>query len=403
MRTLLLLLGLAAFSTGATGATETVLYRFCPLPPCDDGAAPVGSLVLDSSGNLYGTTISGGAYENGTVFELSPSDNGWTETVLYSFCALSQCQDGARPTSSLVFDSRGNLYGTASVGGAFHEGVVFELSPTNNGWTERVIHTFNDSGDGSQPIAGVVFDSTGNLYGTTLSGGAYRNGTVFELTYSNEQWTETILHSFCGPPNCADGAFPLAPVLIDSKGHLYGTTSEGGQYFNGGSVFELSKTKTGWTAAVLYSFSGGYDGGYPGAGVILDQSGDLYGTTYFGGAYACGTVFKVVPKSKSHQRLRSFKCSGPDGALPKSELLLKNGDLYGTTAVGGVDNGGTVFELTLAANGKWEETLLHDFQSDKRDGMTPIAGLVQDSNGNLYGTASGGGLNNGGTVYRMNP
>lgn len=406
MRTLVLLFGLAALGTLATGATETVLYRFCASPPCDDGAQPAGSLVLDTKGNLYGTTVFGGAHENGTVFELSPSGNGWRETVLYSFCAIwPSCTDGAGPASSLVFDSQGNLYGTTPIGGAFGEGVVFELSPSKGGWTEKVIHNFDDSNsDGSQPYAGVILDRAGNLYGTTLSGGAYKDGTVFRLTYSNDQWAETILHNFCGPTNCDEGLGPVAPVVMDPKRRLYGTTSKGGRYFNGGTVFQLSKAQTGWTTKPVYSFSCGYDGGYPAAGVILDQSGNLYGTTFEGGASDRGTVFKVVPKSRSRETLHNFAGTGLDGELPEAELLFDtNGNLYGTTAWGGEGNAGTVFELTPTAGGKWKEILLHVFQKfSKQDGMTPTAGLIQDSDGNLYGTTQSGGNNNG-TVYRIKP
>jgi uncharacterized repeat protein (TIGR03803 family) len=204
---------------------EQMLYSFCSLDNCTDGELPEAGMVFDADGNLYGTAPQGGAFGDGVVFELTPGTNGtWTETVLYSFCSLSGCADGAGPGSGLIFDASGNLYGTTVAGGtgscASDCGAVFELTPNGDGtWAETVLHSFTGSPDGREPAAGVVFDAAGNLYGTTLFGGATykKEGTAFELTPSTGgTWTETILHNFCSAPACADGGEPSAGLIFDA-------------------------------------------------------------------------------------------------------------------------------------------------------------------------------------------
>ena len=303
------------------GGTETVLYDFCHAN-CNDGALPVAGLIADSKGNLYGTNQGLGCFVNfgcGVVFKLSPDG---TYTVLYSFTGGS---DGAVPAAGLIADSSGNLYGTTSSGGASGNGVVFKLSPDG---TETVLHSFTGS-DGSVPVAGLIADSSGNLYGTTSRGGASGNGVVFKLS---PEGTETVLHSFTGG---SDGANPQAGLIADSSGNLYGTTSGGGASGNG-VVFKLSPAGT---ETVLHSFTRGYDGANPQAGLIADSSGNLYGTTSSGGGSGCagtgcGTVFKVSPGG-SETVLYSFT-GGSDGAGPAAGLIADNsGNLYGTTAFGG--------------------------------------------------------------------
>jgi uncharacterized repeat protein (TIGR03803 family) len=312
-----------------TAWTQKVLYRFCAQTDCTDGAYPVAVLIMDAAGNLYGTTGGGGANCQisggcGTVFELKPPATGktaWTHKVLYSFCAQggTACTDGEYPGAGLIMDKTGNLYGTTEQGGIrsiyvcgnLNEshtcGTVFELTPPAVGktaWTETVLYRFcaqTNCTDGALTDAGVIMDAAGNLYGTTEYGGMYDGngrGIVFELTPNAAKtgWTETVLHSFYG--------YPVAGVIMDVAGNLYGTTSGGW-----GTAFELTPNaaRTAWTRKLLYSFcaQGGTactDGREPEAGLIMDISGNLYGTTYFGGANCqsghppgCGTVFELKP------------------------------------------------------------------------------------------------------------
>jgi uncharacterized repeat protein (TIGR03803 family) len=286
------------------GWTEKVLHSFTG----PDGAYPGGGLIFDAAGNLYGTTSNGGIYacglsECGTVFELTPTaSGGWTEQVLHNF---SNSPDGAGPGGALIFDAAGNLYGPTGGGGTYGVGTVFELTPTGRvgSWTEKVLYSFSNSPDGAGPGGALIFDAGGNLYGTTGSGGTYGKGSVFELTPTPEEgWTEKVLHSF---GNGTDGVAPDAGVIFDTIGNLYGTTQMGGtcQYQGGagcGTVFELMPTRGGdWTEMVLYNFctqTNCLDGMNSYAGLIFDAAGNLYGTTMYGGAnFADGTVFELTP------------------------------------------------------------------------------------------------------------
>ncbi|MGA2369618.1 MAG: choice-of-anchor tandem repeat GloVer-containing protein [Candidatus Korobacteraceae bacterium] len=287
---------LAQAQTPATsgGWTEKLLYSFCAQTNCPDGEYPYAGLIFDAAGNLYGTTQSGGnvggncgTYGCGTVFELTPTGGGsWTEQVLHAFNGT----DGSTPFAGLIFDAAGNLYGTTEDGGAYGEGTVFELTLiAGGGWTEQVLYSFgNGTGDGTAPIAGLIFDAAGSLYGTTVSGGTYtcfggdECGTVFELTpTAGGGWTEQVLHNFTGAYN--DGAYPYGDLIFDTAGNHYGTTSEGGNA-GAGTAFELTPTEGGsWTQQVLHSFGIGTDGARPNAGLVFDAAGNLYGTTYFGG------------------------------------------------------------------------------------------------------------------------
>lgn len=277
--------------------TETVLYTFSG---GNDGKFPHGGLIFDKLGNLYGTTIAGGSSGAGVVFELSPLANGqWSESVLYAFTGLA---DGAAPYAGLIFDELGNLYGTTLGGGSSQCnaggcGIVFELTPSASGqWTETLLHIFTGRNDGVLPAAGLIFDNIGNLYGTAQIGGAGGNGIVFELTPgAGGHWSETIAHAFIG----SDGASPEAGVTFDSAGNLYGTTQGGGPDDNG-VVFELTPGGNGeWNESVVYSPTGDYGGRYPEAGVIFDSAGRIYGTTEAGGFESDGVVFKLSPPAKS--------------------------------------------------------------------------------------------------------
>jgi uncharacterized repeat protein (TIGR03803 family) len=296
-------------STGQTEWSETVLYRFCSLSNRADGGRPLAGLIADKQGVLYGTTQSGGAAGQGTVFKLMPPANGqseWTETVIYSFCSLPNCSDGARPLgTTLIADKHGAFFGTTLAGGAADQGTVFKLTPParfQTEWTETVIYSFcslPNCSDGASPTAGLITDKQGALYSITYYGGAAGQGTIFKLTppakYETE-WTETVLHSFAGTPN--DGAYLQLGLIADKHGTLYGATLEGGAN-ELGIVFKLTppaRFQTEWTETVLYSFCSlpnCSDGISPLGDLIADKHGALYGATLNGGAASHGVVFKL--------------------------------------------------------------------------------------------------------------
>ena len=405
---------LLAPGAGAQSKYKT-LHRF---KGGKDAEGAYASLIFDQKGNLYGTEAGGGNQNNGTVFKLTPNaDGSWTESVLYTFCSLSHCADGAFPTASLIFDGTGNLYGTAYAGGANGLGTVFKLAPNAHGsWTESVLHTFTGGTDGGFPWASLIFDQMGNLYGTTY-GGADDLGTVFKLTPNADgSWTESVLHNFTGG---ADGANPYASLIFDQAGNLYGTTSEGGDgsscpYQHCGVVFELMPNGNGtWTESVLHRFKGGEDGGFPYAGLIFDQAGNLYGTTEVGGNRVCldgcGVVFELTRQDDgSWAESLPYSFSDRDGRYPLAGLISDTaGNLYGTTNLGGDRSlcGGTgcgvVFKLVPNSNGKWTETVLHRFLD--RPGAGPYAGLIFDASGNLYGTTVGDVNSTHGSVFEITP
>ena len=386
--------------TRAAGQQETILHSFGNNGK--DGTGPTATLVFDTAGNLYGTTTSGGANQLGTVFELSPkAGGGWTENVLHTFPV--SLKDGDTPAAPVIFDSSGNLYGTTSGGGAYDAGTVFELTHSARGWRETVLHDFNPNiKDGSVPYAGLLFDAAGNLYGATSSGGAYGQGTVFELSHKSPGvWKETLLHSF---GNGTDGFGPTG-LIFDTAGNLYGTTWSGGAY-GAGTVFQMTPTAGGgWMESVLYSFlNNGVDGYGPNAGVIFDAVGNLYGTTFYGGTDGIGTVFELSPAAGgwTEHLLYTFINNHTDGVYPTSGVIFdQSGNLCGATEFGGSKGSGNVFELTPTGGGAWAETILHAFVSSK-DGVYPN-GLVLDSSGNLYGTTTFGGAYGYGTVFKITP
>ncbi|MHB1814869.1 MAG: choice-of-anchor tandem repeat GloVer-containing protein [Steroidobacteraceae bacterium] len=362
--------------------TETVLYAFAGGPT--DGADPQGTLALGSSGTLYGTTYRGGANGLGTVYQLSSAGG---ETVLYAFAGGAS--DGADPRAGPILGSSGTLYGTTYGGGADGLGTVYQLSSAGG---ETVLYSFaGGASDGADPRGSLIIDSAGNLYGTTSGGGASGLGTVYEVSPTGAQ---TVLYSFAG--GTTDGEVPLGHLVMGSGGSLYGTTSTGGAY-DLGTVFRIS---LGGVETVLYSFAGTtiHDGAYPRAGLIMDGSGDLYGTTSAGGTYDLGTVFEIST-SGTETVLHSFAGGTSDGSDPNGGLLLgSSGSLYGTTSTGGAYDLGTVFKLSSDGT----EVLLHSFAGGTTDGSSPKAGLIVDSAGNLYGTTSAGGVNDDGTVFELN-
>jgi uncharacterized repeat protein (TIGR03803 family) len=392
----------ALLTTGsrALAQEEMVLHSFNG----KNGSTPYAGLIFDAAGNLYGSTFSGGAYGDGTVFELTPeTGGGWTETVLHSFNG----NDGSAPYAGLIFDAAGNLYGTTYGGGAYGDGTVFELTPeAGGGWTETLLHTFNGN-DGQFTYAGLIFDTASNLYGTTLSGGAHGNGTVFELTpEAGGSWTETVLHNFYD--NGKDGNNPYASLIFDTAGSLYGTTYGGGVYGDG-TVFELTpEAGGGWTETILHNFSNSTTDGiglYPYAGLVFDAAGNLYGTTEEG-SYGYGSLFELTPKAGGQwtaKLLLPFGWYGKDGKYPAAGLIFDAaGNLYGTTHGGGAHVSGTVFELNPEAP-YHSQTILHSFEDNGQDGVNPYAGVIFDAAGNLYGTTLSGGAFNQGTVFEITP
>ena len=267
----------------------TVLYAFSG--GADGGSPRYGDLIFDQAGNMYGTTPSGGS-GNGVVYEMMHSGPTWTEQPMYTFSG----PDGAQPFAGLIFDNAGNLYGTTSRGGAYGYGTVFELSPTGNGWTEKVLYSFQNGSDGSYLIGGLIFDQSGNLYGATDNGGSGGGGTVFELTPSGGSWTYNLLYSFTGGAQCG----PRATLVMDGLGNLYGTTFCDGAD-NKGSVFKLTPSSPYWTYTSLHDFTGGSDGSGPISNVIFDTPGNLYGTASTGGNKSncgnngCGVVWEITP------------------------------------------------------------------------------------------------------------
>jgi uncharacterized repeat protein (TIGR03803 family) len=406
--------------TSAALGSQKVLHSFHGHPADQPDAA----LVFDSAGNLYGTTAFGGRSGCfagcGTVFELSPtSGGGWSYRAIYSFHGGS---DGDDPIGTLVFDTAGNLYGTTQAGGSNACsggcGTVFELTPaTGGGWTESVLYRF-DGTDGQQPYAGVTLDTAGNIYGTTFVGGSGACpggcGIAFQLTFSSGVWNETVLYAFNGG---SDGANPETPLTFDALGNLYGTTVSGGTGSCGGApcgvVFELTPSSGGgWTQSVLHSFKGGKkDGGGPIGGLIFDLAGNLYGTTNNGGsrkcgADGCGTVFELTSSAGvwTETILHKFQ-GGTDGSTPYNVALVIDsaGALYGTTLLGGRSacNCGTVFKLTPGSSGKWSRKTLYAFDGTR--GSNPNAGLIFDGTGSLYGTANSGGADGLGVAFKITP
>jgi uncharacterized repeat protein (TIGR03803 family) len=403
------LLGLACLAvvSGAASAqtTEVVLHNFCSLTNCADGAQP-GGVILDSEGNLYGGTLAGGAHGKGVAYKLAPSGQ---ETVLYNFCSQGGdlCTDGWAAGVS-VRDSEGNLYGTAGFGGAHNVGAVYKLTASGQ---ETVLHSFcslTNCADGSAPSGGVIMDSEGNLYGTTLYGGASSNGSgvtsgagvLYKLAPSGQ---ETVLYNFCSLANCADGSLPSGRLLMDSEGNLYGTTINGGP--NGGisaGAGVVYRVDTSGSETVLCRFGSAScpDGTNPNGGVISDSEGNLYGTTGSGGAHDKGVVFELSA-SGQETVLYNF-CSltnCADGEKPGGVIRDSEGNLYGSAGDGPKQNpgNGLVYELSISGS----ETVLCSLGSANcPDGAGP-SGVIMDSEGDLYGTTGSGGTNGGGLVFKL--
>jgi len=362
----------------AQAQTFAVLHTFTGY---GDGGEPIAGLTMDRAGNLYGTTSQGGAAGNGTVFKLVHARSGW---VLYTLHAFQGGQDGATPQARVLFGPDGTLYGTTSYGGA-GSGTVFNLRPPATScrsaqcpWTETVLYRFTGGSDGGEPGFGeLAFDPAGNIYGTTSYGGmgchAYGGcGVVFELSPSGEGWTESVLYRFTGG---SDGFSPFSGVTFDKAGNLYGTTVLGGGG-EGGVLYQLIPSASGWTETTLHSFGTSGDGYSPYGGLIIDQQGNLYGTTF-----GNGVVYELQSfgSNWTYNILYVLGGQGPYDA----PTMDASGNLYGTTFGDGSSGLGNVFKLTPGAGG-WTYTDLHGFRGS--DGVEPVGGVVLDANGNIYGT-----------------
>lgn len=394
---------LAVVSPAFAAGDVSVLHTFTG---GKDGSYPDSYLVADAAGNLYGTTQIGGTYGAGTIFEISPGQNGkWEFSVLYEFTGGA---DGGNPLGSLVFDAAGNAYATVSSGGADGFGAVVELNVPPQGapgkpWNEQVLYSFQGGHDGALPFGNVIFDGAGNLYGTTSIGGdSHINclagcGTIYELSPAGGGvWTERVLHRLRDA--FGQGAEPRDGLVFDAAGNLYGTTYEGGdnEVCNGygcGTIFELMAPVSGkhWTYKTLIDFDG-LDGALVRGGITLGPDGALYGTTVFGGTNNDGVIFSFTQQSGRWEFAPVYSFSGLDGLQPSGHLAFDSaGNLYGATYEGGANDWGTVFQL-VPGGGGWTENLLYSFPvSGKGPGANPLGGVTLDAAGNLYMTTNQGG------------
>lgn len=394
---------LAAFWGGGTtskGATTEVIYSFAGE---DDGEYTDTDIAIDAGGNLYGTSVLGGEFGGGTVWQLSPVGGGWVHTVLYNFTGGA---DGGEPYKGVTLDGAGNLYGTAVTGGSGSCeggcGVTYQLTKSGDIWTQRVIHAFTGGADGSGPGARVAVDKRGNLYGMTPTGGANGLGVIYLLRpKSGGGWSFRVIHTFTGG---ADGSSGSAGKMVFRGGRVFGAATAGGNH-SAGAIFQLTPTQTGeWDFKTLYSFQGAPDGVFPYGAVLFDSAGNIYGTTYYGGTNGIGAVYKLSPTTSGEWNetvLYSFQ-NGNDGNSSISNLVFDTaGNLYGTTSEGGLGSG-TVFKLTPGPNGTWTESIPHSFQGPP-DGAFPYAGMVGDGVGNFFGATVHGGDDGDGAIYKFTP
>ena len=424
MLTLLFFTLITLMTQSVQAQTFQVLYTFGGGP---DGAYPASGLTIDQAGNFYGTTAAGGYTGGpcsgwpyyagcGTVFKLSRKGSSWTLTTLYSFTGN---EDGGMPLGPVTIAPDGSLYGTTGVGGdlgcsAGHDGcgTIFKLSaPTSlneidfSPWTKTTLLQF-DGTHGAGPEGNLVLDQQGNIYSTAAFGGPSDDGCAFQLVPSGDGWTENILHSFKSSP--FDGATPQAGLIADQSGNFYGMTLWGGA---GGIVYEITQSGSGWDYRILHHFMGIAGGFEPEAGLIMDGSGNLYGTTSVGGPGSVGgTVFMLSPSNGgwTFHPVYNFLWPGPVGPIfnPWSTLAMDaHGNLYGTTLNSWGGSGG-VFELMPSGEGGWQESTLYIFSGS--DGSDLFSGVTLDANGNLYGvTYEGGGNGCGGSgcgvIYEITP
>jgi uncharacterized repeat protein (TIGR03803 family) len=398
-RTLILSAATALLATAAWAASTTkLIYSFAG---STDGEYTDTELVADSAGNLYGTSVQGGTYGGGTIFQVTPAGG---HTVLYNFTGGA---DGGEPYKGVTLDAQGNLYGTAVTGGGGSCeggcGVVFKLTNSGGVWTQSVIHTFIGTSDGSGPGSPVSIDQHGNVYGTTPTGGAFGMGTVYQLRPTASGWTIRVIHTFSGGNDGGGGS--AGRLLIDSAGNLFGACTVGGVH-GFGTIYQLSFHQGQWQFATLYAFKDQPDGALPYGGLVFDKQGNLYGTTYYAGANDFGTVYKLTHNNGAwtEKVLYSFK-GGLDGASPISSLVSDAaGNLYGTTSDGGASNCicGVIFKMTHTASGKWAESVVYRFPGTPNPGFS-YNGMVNGATGTFYGATVHGGSDNDGAIYELVP
>lgn len=402
----------------AQGQNYKVIYNFTGGL---DGGNSMAGLTIDAAGNLYGTSCGVPCQSSrnnaGTVFRLSKKGSGWVFTPLYDFRGG---KDGAAPEARVVIGPDGSLYGTTINGGSYGYGTVFNLKPPPSvspnifgRWAETVLFSFTGGSDGANPEAEVVFDQAGNLYSTTFAGGqgqgAYGWGVVFQLAPAGLGWAESVLHTFSGG---GDGGWPVDGLIFDSAGNLYGTTAYGGTWgrygcsfgWSCGTVFKLAQSSSGWTESVVYSLQGGTDGGNPIGGVIFGVDGYLYGTTSWGGSNGGGTVFSI-----NHPWLAPYPLIGStNDYLPGSWASLTMdsvGNMYGTTYLDGAHHDGSVFQINASCGCggcSWNYRLLHEFTGGS-DGGSSLGSVVLDRNGNIFGTTYAGGTYGYGVIFEITP
>jgi uncharacterized repeat protein (TIGR03803 family) len=384
----------SAVRSHTNSSNEQVVYNFTG---GNDGGNAATGLTLDKSGNVYGTTVVGGPYQCGTIFEAKPQASPpWSESALYSFTCYG---DGKNPHGGVTFDAQGNLDGTTVAGGTGYCtgdgcGVVFQYASG----VERVLYGFTGLKDGFGPGSPLAIDTSGNIYSTTPDGGTAGVGTVYEL--QNGKSKVNVLHGFLGKRDGGTGS--LGALLRDSSGDLYGVTETAGESGNG-TVYRVSAGTNGkGKLTTLYTFKGTPDAGSPYGGLVADTAGNLYGTTYYGGANGLGAVFELARKGTKYRErvLYSFK-GGSDGSLSTSTLIFASPtQLYGTTSGGGGScDCGTIFSVD-AKTGK--EKVLHSFGASN-DGAYPYYGLTREANGKLIGTTVAGGTKGQGTIFELTP
>lgn len=431
-----LALGLALGAAPAAGSHSfKILHSFCETD-CSDGKSPTGTMLMDSSNNLFGTTMKGGEHGGGAAFELvyQPSTGKYHYKRLYNFCAIANCDDGTNPVDEkLVMDTAGNLYGTTEAGGQGLSGVIYRLEP-NQAKTRYTYHKIYDfcvrsSGceDGASPtsgltysgaVSGTLYDGVSSLYGSTLGGGKKHDGVVYSFTPAHGDWIQKVLYFFCttksGDLDCVDGKLPMGGMVVDKNGNLLGTASQGG-HGQVGVVFKLTPTVRGrWVETTPYEFcavAGCTDGATPQTGVIMDVAGNIFGTTLAGGAVGtgceagCGVMFKLTPNGNETQ-VYTF-CSQTDcsdGAAPAGLVMDVSGNIFGATHLGGLDGNGVLYELTAGAE---TYTALYNVKCghtgcDK--GNNPTGSLVLNSSNVLFGMYSDGGrFGTGGVLFQFTP
>jgi uncharacterized repeat protein (TIGR03803 family) len=394
----------------------TLLHNFCTQGDCADGSSPTAGLVRDTKGNLFGAAETGGAHNNGVVFELERHHKSYALNVLHDFCF--SCGDGDFPFAGLILDMNGNLYGTTLGGGAHDCGIVFQLSPAKKKY--KVLHDFcAQDGDGDSPdqplsyagkSSGAPYDGVSPLYGTTANGGANGRGTVFSLTPNGKHWNTQILYAFCAQQGCADGGSPTGEVLVDGSGNLFGNVGQGGP---AGAVYELSPSGgASMTEKIIHAFCAPddcSDGQGPIGTLVKTQSGEIFGTTVNALGSEGGAIFRLAPNGADwDESLVHVFCTGKcaDGYFPSGGLIADtHGNIYGLNELGGTGEngvgGGVAYRLKDS-----KLTLLYEFCSEAgcADGRVPMGTLTVDSSGNLFGmTSQGGPVTAAGTAFELRP